>query len=155
MEHRIRAAVILIEEGKILLVKHVDPQSGEEWWIPPGGGLQPEDNSIIDCARREVWEETGLEVTLAKLLYLREFHQRGSSVHHIEWFFLADSYAGELTMGNLVDTDPDAEWIQELAWLGPGEMQELVVYPEILLDRLWADLEAGFPETRYLGVHCD
>ena len=36
MKNRIRAAAI-IDNNKILLVKHVHPITGFEWWVPPGG----------------------------------------------------------------------------------------------------------------------
>jgi ADP-ribose pyrophosphatase YjhB (NUDIX family) len=153
MEHRVRAAAILIEEGKILLVKHFDPRSGDSWWIPPGGGLLPEDDSILECAKREVYEETGLSITLGKLVYLREFRERETSVHHLELFFFANDYSGTLTTEYLVETDPDKELIQELAWLSPIELKDLVVYPEILVDEFWRDLRDGFSQFRYLGVH--
>jgi len=31
-------------------------------------------------------------------------------------------------------------------------MQNMIVYPEILKDAFWTDLERGFPDVRYLGV---
>ena len=58
MNHRIRVATIIINNQKILLVKHVHPETGYAWWVPPGGGLEDKDASIFDCAKREVFEET-------------------------------------------------------------------------------------------------
>ena len=153
MEHRIRAAVILVQNGKMLLVKHIDPHSGQEWWIPPGGGLLANERSILDCAVREVLEETGLRVSLGKLIYFRDFLEMTTGIHHIELFFLADGFTGKLTMDNVPGSGPDEEYIQELKWLGRDEMAELVVWPEYLVDGFWKDLVAGFPQVRYLGVH--
>ena len=59
MKHRVRAAVIILKDEKLLMVKHINPESGDAWWIPPGGGLEAQDDSIINCAIREVFEETG------------------------------------------------------------------------------------------------
>ena len=153
MEHRVRAAVIIVDGGKILLVKHVDPASGNEWWIPPGGGLLPQDRSIVDCADREVFVETGLKVRIGRLIYLREFLEEAPSVHHVELFLLAREFAGELTMEHIKGKGPHEEFIRELRWLGQGEVQDLIVYPEHLRDSFWDDMAAGFPEARYLGVH--
>lgn len=69
MQHRIRAAAIIINDNKILLVKHVHPETGHEWWVPPGGGVEEIDNSIFDCAKRETFEETNLKIDVSRLLY--------------------------------------------------------------------------------------
>lgn len=50
-------SVYLLHEGKTLLLKH--PKLGK--WLPPGGHV--EENETPTCAaRREVMEETGLEL---------------------------------------------------------------------------------------------
>lgn len=33
-----------------------------------------------------------------------------------------------------------------------AEFEGKIVFPPVLNDVFWADLEAGFPEPRYLGV---
>ncbi len=38
----------------------------------PGGGLDP-DESLADCARREVWEETGITVRVGAVAFLQEW----------------------------------------------------------------------------------
>ena len=56
-------AIVHDERGRILLVKH-RPERGGFWqgrWIFPGGKLAPGE-SIAEGARREVREETGLEI---------------------------------------------------------------------------------------------
>jgi 8-oxo-dGTP pyrophosphatase MutT (NUDIX family) len=55
-------AVVLDASDRVLLIQAsdpVDPSKGE-WWEIPGGGLDPGEASA-DAARREVYEETGLE----------------------------------------------------------------------------------------------
>ena len=36
MENRIRAGVLIFDDDKMLLVKHVDPEDGYIWWVVPG-----------------------------------------------------------------------------------------------------------------------
>ena len=49
--------------GRVLLLRAGDPScpSAGTWWFTPGGGLQ-ESESFEDAARREVREETGLDI---------------------------------------------------------------------------------------------
>lgn len=56
--------MILIEDGKVLLIRRArEPFKGE--WAIPGGRI--EDNETAEqCARREMKEETGLDVELVK-----------------------------------------------------------------------------------------
>ena len=67
MQHRIRAAAIVVQGDSVLLVQHQhnDLQGGRPWWVPPGGGVEGEE-SLMDCAQREVLEETGLSVELGQ-----------------------------------------------------------------------------------------
>jgi ADP-ribose pyrophosphatase YjhB (NUDIX family) len=71
MEHRIRAAGILIEDDKILLVR-VKDHTGV-YWIPPGRGMENEDATTKDALRREFREETNLRVKVGDLICVREF----------------------------------------------------------------------------------
>lgn len=151
MQHRIRAAAIIINNNKILLVKHVHPETGREWWVPPGGGVEEIDDSIFDCAKRESFEETNLKIELTRLLYIREFHDKENQKLNIELFALADSFEGEISMKNIAGKGQDEHFIKDVAWLSRSELKDIVVYPEIIKDKLWKDYAAGFPSTKYLG----
>lgn len=72
-------AVVTNEEGRVLLLKHVfRPGSG---WGVPGGflekGEQPE-----DAIRRELLEETGLELESVELVFIRT-HRKPARVEII------------------------------------------------------------------------
>lgn len=53
-------AIIEDSAGRILLVRRSD--NGD--WVMPAGSIELEE-SILDCVKREVWEETGLTVLSA------------------------------------------------------------------------------------------
>jgi 8-oxo-dGTP pyrophosphatase MutT (NUDIX family) len=57
------AAVIFDEQGRVLLVRH---SYGRRGWELPGGGRRGKE-SLEEAVRREVREETGLEVATAHL----------------------------------------------------------------------------------------
>lgn len=66
MRPSIGVAVLIIKEKKILLGKRKG-SIGSGTWAAPGGHLEYNE-SFEDCARREVFEETGL--TLGKVSFL-------------------------------------------------------------------------------------
>jgi ADP-ribose pyrophosphatase YjhB (NUDIX family) len=126
MEHRIRAAGILIEEGKILLVK-VKDHTGI-YWIPPGGGMESEDASTKETLRREFKEETNLQVQVGDLLCVREFKEQSPLRYHAEFFYVIENYVGEPSKENLVGLN-DQEYIQEVEWVRVEDLKNLRVYP--------------------------
>ena len=150
MKHRIRAASLVVQDDRLLLIKSRIPQSGEICWIPPGGGLAG-DESIFDCARRETFEEAGIAVDLDRVVYLGQFVDEYFDTHNFEVFILCSSFSGDLTIENNVG-EPDAMDVLEARFLSRQDMRDVVVYPEILKDKFWEDLARGFPEVRYFGV---
>ncbi|GAC1400514.1 MAG: hypothetical protein NVSMB52_14120 [Chloroflexota bacterium] len=62
-----RAQVVLLREDKILLSKH--RRGDKSYWVLPGGAVEKSETPE-DAAVREVWEETGLEVRVLRLLFV-------------------------------------------------------------------------------------
>jgi ADP-ribose pyrophosphatase YjhB (NUDIX family) len=104
-------AVIEDEKGRVLLVKHV-PERGGFWrgkWICPGGRLELGE-SIEQGIKREVREETGLEISLTTPLvpFERVVKDKGETVLHVVYVdYLAKLAGGELKVGSDVG---DAVW---------------------------------------------
>ncbi len=151
MKHRIRSAAIIVDNNKILLVKHVHPKTGFEWWVPPGGGVEMFDKSIFDCAEREVLEETNLKISISRVIYIREFFDRENEILNIELFMLADSFLGKVNIKNIEGKGPDELYTKGVKWLSREDFQDIEVYPEILKDDFWEDNRNKFPNMRYLG----
>jgi len=152
MKRRIRAAALITQGNSVLLVQHVHPQTGFEWWVPPGGGVESKDASIFDCARREVFEETGLQVDLSRVVYIREFLDQENGARNLELFLASRAFSGDLTITNVQGSGPDEHFIRDVRWVPRGELSGMIVYPEVLKDGFWNDLANGFPETKYLGT---
>ena len=151
MQHRIRAAAIVVKDNRVLLVKHRHPNTDFEWWVPPGGGVI-NGETIYDCAKRETHEETGLDIELGRILYLREFIDLELSMHNLEIFIAASSVQGRLTTKNLNPLDDDAHYIKEVQFLSQEEIRDFVVFPEILKDKLLSDLASDkWEDVQYLG----
>ena len=151
MKYRTRVAAIIREKNKVLLVKHVHPLSGFEWWVPPGGGLEANDKNIYECAIRETWEETGYKIITGEILYLREFFDTENDTHNTEIFLKGKVEAGELTINNIQGNGPDEHFIKEVCWIDRDEVHQLTVYPEVIKeDSFWEDFGQG-KAIRYLG----
>lgn len=65
----VRTRVIVTHAGKMLLLEPSDARAG---WRLAGGGLEP-DESLADCAVREVMEETGVPVQVTTVAFLLEW----------------------------------------------------------------------------------
>lgn len=92
-EIRIRVAVILIKNGKILLVQH--KKDGRKYWVVPGGGLNFGE-SVSVCARRELREELNLKILLGRLVFAVESIAKDSSRHILNLFFTGKIVGGRL-----------------------------------------------------------
>lgn len=94
----IAATVVIVADGKVLLVKREDL----EVWALPGGGVD-EGESLAETAVREAYEETGVQVELTHLIGL--YSEIGSwSDWHVA-SFAAAVVGGELQtqLGEVLD----------------------------------------------------
>ena len=85
-------AVIVLREGKVLLGKRRNTH-GEGTWAFPGGHLE-HNEAIEACAKREVREETGLEITNIRFgTFTNDVFEREEK-HYVTLFVVADSLSG-------------------------------------------------------------
>lgn len=142
MKHRIRAAAIIIHDERILLVKHVHPTTGFTWWVPPGGGVEFVDTSVIDCVVREVFEETGLHVRVSDdVQFVREFFDGINETLNIELFFDAHIVSGEITTENIVGNGTDEDYIKEVKWFRIEELHDVIIFPNELRENFGRDVK--------------
>ena len=81
--------VLLDENGRVLLARF--EYGGKMWWVAPGGGLERAETHE-EAARREVREETGLDLqNLGPWIWTREhvFRFEGRLYRQKERYFLA------------------------------------------------------------------
>ncbi|MFC4005043.1 NUDIX hydrolase [Prauserella oleivorans] len=66
MSFRLAAYAVCIEDGRVLLARHVSP-TGDTNWTLPGGKVEHAEDPF-DAVVREVAEETGCEAVVERLL---------------------------------------------------------------------------------------
>jgi len=95
---RIGVGVIVQRGGHVLLGRRRSTSHGDGGWQFPGGHLEWGE-SVADCARREVREETGLEVRITgQGPFTNDYFagaEPGADKHYVTLFVLAESAAGE------------------------------------------------------------
>ncbi len=121
---RIRVAVALIEEGKLLLVEHC--KGKHRYWLLPGGGLEWGEG-VKEAARRELLEETGVEAEIGHLLLASETVAPDTSRHLLHLVFSAR----RLNHSTNSPTSPEEERITDVRWISLDEVADLVFHPPI------------------------
>ena len=146
MRYGISAAALIVQRKRLLLVNH--RKIGQyDFWVPPGGKLQGSE-SIFDCARRETMEETGLSVELDRIIYIVEYAE--PDYHFCKFFIRCRQVRRKLSP--LLTGNKEETFLADARFFSKADMKGLDVRPTVLKDWFWDDLEAGFPETRYLGL---
>lgn len=103
--------VVLFHKDRVLLIRRGKPPRQGEWSLP--GGKQKLGETLKEAARREVLEETGLEMKNIKLIDVVDSinHDAENSIlyHYslVDW--MAEYSSGELRPGGDAD---DARWFE-------------------------------------------
>ncbi|MFH8407629.1 NUDIX domain-containing protein [Streptomyces sp. NPDC018019] len=141
------AKAVILHDGRVLLQRA--RWEGQDCYFLPGGGQHPGED-LDATVRREVREETGLDVTPERLLWLREYigarHGGAPEDHRVEAIFLCRPEGNPDTLGGHAEDDVQTG----LDWVELEKVPALNLLPHGLRTPI-ADLAHGESPARYLG----
>ena len=127
---RTAARAVIINDGKILLIKMQDRRG--VFYILPGGGQRPGE-TLEQAVERECKEETGCEVTVGKLIYIREYIGRNHtfSKAHRRFHQLEAEFEAQITCNENfgVGCENDKKQVG-LSWMPVSELPHIEFFPK-------------------------
>lgn len=139
---RTRAAGIIIENGKIALIRRV--KNGKEHYVFPGGGVE-DGETVEEAVLREVLEETSLTVKIEKFLY---HHIYDNDTDHVFYSCKYVSGIPSLGPGNeLEEMKRNPSVLYEPVWVAVEKLSGLLLYPLEIRDFLIEDIKLKFENT--------
>ena len=139
--HREAVRVVLVDrDDRVLLIEAHDPHRTDLgwYWITPGGGLEA-DETVPECAVREVREETGLELDPDGLGTVRhestvEFGFEGHLIRQHQVFLVVEVEPFAIDTSGW--EEPEVRSQGEVRWWDLAELAAsgAAYYPEDLAD---------------------
>lgn len=133
MKVRPRLAVrgLILRNNRLLLV-NAWPDGKSDLMCAPGGGVEP-GQSLPENLKREIHEETGLDVAVGAPVLVNEFHDPEGYFHQVDIYFRCALLGGDL----------DSDWVDpegvvsERRWVSRAELSGIRVKPDSLGDVAW------------------
>src|SRR5579862_2993622 len=108
---------VVISDGRVLLVRRAGPPLQGRWSIP--GGILEVGETLIEGVRRELAEETGMDVRVRTLIEVLERIDRDGS-GKLQYHFVVQDYKREAARG----TARAGSDVTEVAWAAPAELEK-------------------------------
>jgi 8-oxo-dGTP diphosphatase len=141
MPHQECARAVVLRDDKLLVMKRT--KFGDVFYALVGGGIEPGEDAET-ALRRELIEETGLEVGEVKLVFIETAHEQFGT----QYVFLCEYIGGEPHLS--ADSPEALENVQgentyEPLWLSLSEFRDVTFRSNALRQALLDALEHGFP----------
>ena len=108
---------VVIVGGRALLIRRGSPPLEGQWSIP--GGMLEIGEALSDGVRRELFEETAIEVKVLELIEVFERITRDES-EHVKYHFVIADYLCEMVGGEA----QAASDVTDVAWVREGDLEK-------------------------------
>ena len=147
-ERHTARALIINPNQEVLLISVKLPWLTSPTWTLPGGGIEAGE-SAEECARREIFEETGFQYSgeLNQHWFgITEFSHQGKSFRVHEQYFLATvSESFTPSMSHMMDYEKD--FTVDIAWCGHEQLLKEHCSPRQLHNMLNQVVNQNLPGT--------
>lgn len=132
----IRVAIVILRDNKILLVKH--RKSGREYWLLPGGRVEWSE-TMPHALKRELLEETNLNVHVGEIIFISEAISPDNNRHIVNVFFEGKLIGGQLKVG-------EEEILTAAEFIKIEELDKLLFFPCVK-----KELISWIKDKRFMG----
>jgi 8-oxo-dGTP diphosphatase len=127
---------IVWKDGRVLMVQRGRPPRAGIWSLP--GGAQDLGESVAEGIRREIAEETGVQIELLGLVEVIDSIQRDAD-GRVRYHYTIVDYVARWVGGEAVAGDDAAA----VAWVDPADLHRLDLWDETIRviekSRAWLD----------------
>lgn len=134
---RLAVRAIILYEDRLLLV-NAWPAGKSDLMCAPGGGVE-RGSALPDNLKREVYEETGLDITVGLPCLVNEFHDPKGSFHQVDVYFRCTLISDPALDHRWTDVDAI---VTDRRWVTREQLAKLRVKPDSLAAVAWQDTDA-------------
>lgn len=127
-----RVSAVIIQGTKILLMHRYKPEKGEYYVLP--GGKMDENETLIDALKREIKEETNLDIL--EFEKVAEF-ENVEKDYQPNFVYLINKFEGKPKIIGEEATQNNENNKYELKWIELRKLSELPLKPDGLLEQIF------------------